>query len=141
MSKVSKYYIPKAHIKWLYIVILMLTLVNISGLAVHAGTRLSVQQTTLSLNKPKAIKKSISYKRASSHAEVKQASDVFLLLFDVDLSDLHSQQCNLQISCSKSCANALKSVLFYQSKTLPQTNGDEPAILFRILSSILSLTR
>ena len=128
MNIKQKYQVHNASSKWLYIAVLLLTLLCISGLAIPGQAQLFAQQTTKAVSKPKAIKKSISYKRAVSQVEIRKVSDWLLLLFDIDLSALHTQQCKTKNCCAYVPANGLRSIFFYQSKNVPRSNSDEPAI-------------
>ncbi len=128
MNRVPKNNTQKISSKWLYIVVLLLTLLSVSGLAIPGQAQLFAQQTTKAVSKPKAVKKSITYKRAVAQVEVRKVSDWLLLLFDIDLSALHTQQCKAKNCCAYNPIAGLSSNFFYQTKTIPRSNSDDPAI-------------
>lgn len=128
MNRIPKNNTQKISSKWLYIVVLLLTLLSVSGLAIPGQSQLFAQQNTKAAGKPKAVKKSITYKRAVAQVEIRKVSDWLLLLFDIDLSALHTQQCKTKNCCAYVPANGLRSVFFYQSKTISRSNSDEPGI-------------
>ncbi|WCT13543.1 hypothetical protein [Mucilaginibacter jinjuensis] len=128
MNRVRKNSTQKASSKWLYLAVLLLTLLSVSGLAIPGQAQLFAQQTTKAASKPKAIKKCITYKRAVAQVEVRKVSDWLLLLFDIDLSALHTQQCKAKNCCAFTPASGWHFNFFYQAKTIPQSNSDEPAI-------------
>jgi hypothetical protein len=130
MNRNYPYRIQSVSAKWLYLVILVLTLLSISGLANPGQTKLFAQQTTRAASKPKAVSKCITYQRALCHTntETKSAYGLFLLLFDIDLSKLHSEPSKVKATCCNECAKAARSKSFYHGKTIPQSSEDEPAI-------------
>lgn len=128
MNRVPKNNIQKISSKWLYIAVLLLTLLSISGLAIPGQSQLFAQQTTKAASKPKAIKKSITYNRAVCQVEVRKVSDWLLLLFDIDLSVLHTQQSKTKNCCAYAPAAGQRSVFFYQTKTIPRSSSDDPSI-------------
>jgi hypothetical protein len=128
MNRVPKNNIQTRSSKWLYIAVLLLTLLSISGVAIPGQAQLFAQQTTKAAGKPKAIKKSITYKRAVAQVEIRKVSDLLLLLFDIDLSALHTQQCKTNNCCAYIPAARRSSVFFYKTKTIPCSNGDDFAL-------------
>jgi hypothetical protein len=128
MNRLPKNHTQKISSKWLYIVVLLLTLLSISGLAIPGQAQLFAQQTTKAAGKPKTIKKTITYKRAVAQIGIRKVSDWLLLLFDIDLSALHTQQFKTKNCCAYVPANGLQSIFFYQSKTIPRNSSNEPTI-------------
>jgi hypothetical protein len=130
MNRNHPYRFKKASAKWLYLVVLLLTLLSISGLANPGQGKLFVQQTSRAVSKPKAINKCIAYQRAICHTETqtKSAYSLFLLLFDIDLSKLHNEPGKVKGTCSNTCAKAARSKGFYHAKTIPQSSEDAPAL-------------
>jgi len=115
--------------KWLYLAVVLLTLLSISGLAIPGQAKLFAQQTTRFVSKPKAIKKSITYQRALCHVkpETKSGFGLFLLLFDIDLSKLHGERSKVKSACC-ACINSAQSKIFYHTKTILQASADAPAL-------------
>jgi hypothetical protein len=128
MNRVRKNHAQKISSKWLYIAVLLLTLLSISGLAIPGQAQLFAQQSTKAVSKPKAVKKTITYNRAVAQVETRKVSDWLLLLFDIDLSALHTQQCKAKNCCAYTPAAGCPSVFFYQAKTILHSNSDDPAI-------------
>jgi hypothetical protein len=129
MNRTRKNHTRKPSSKWLYMAVLLLTLWCVSGIAIPGQAQLFAQQTTKSVSKPKAANKCLSYKRAITQVKTRPVSEWLLLLFDIDLNALHTQQCKVKNCCAYVPANGLQSIFFYQTKTIPRSNGDEPGIL------------
>lgn len=129
MNSIRSYRIKNVSTKWLYLAIVLLTLLSISGLAIPGQAKLFAQQTTRVAGKPKAVKKSITYQRALCHVEpeTKSGFGLFLLLFDIDLSKLHSERSKVKSTCC-ACLSPAQSKIFYHSKTIPQASADAPAL-------------
>jgi len=128
MNCVRKKYTQKISSKWLYIAVLLLTLLSISGLAIPGQAQLFAQQTTRALSKPKPANKCLSYKRAITQVKTRPLSEWLLLLFDIDLNALHTQQCKVKNCCVYTPAAGCSLGFFYQSKIIPRNNSDDPAI-------------
>jgi len=114
--------------KWLLAAVLLLSFFTFSGPTVRLQPNFAAQKTELiKANESHAVK-TISFSRALKQI---QGSHNPLAVFSVQvisLAQIHSMWVHTQlVNCQH--RNALPAAFFYQHKTIPNNNGDEPIAL------------
>lgn len=114
--------------KWLLAAVLVLSFFTFSGPGVRPQPKFAVQKTELVKPNESHAVKTISFSRALKQI---QGSHNPLAVFSVQvisLAQIHSMWVHTQlVNCQH--RNALPAAFFYQHKTIPNNNGDEPIAL------------
>jgi hypothetical protein len=116
----------KAPTKWLFAIVLLLSLFAFSGAAVQTQFNHDVPQTTLIAGAPIRSVKSISYGRAFLQTHHQQAFS-FLKSSIINIGRLHNRQIKIRIEALKKCCPRVNVFTFLHLKTFPQST-DDPAL-------------
>ncbi len=114
--------------KWLLAAVLILSFFTFSGPGVRSQPKFAAQKTEfVKANESRSVK-TISFSRALKQipGSLPQLPAFFVRV--ISLAQIHGLLAKTQfINCQD--RNALPPVFFYQHKTIPNNNGDEPIAL------------
>jgi len=114
--------------KWLLAAVLILSFFTLSGLGVRSQPKFAAQKTELvKANESRAIK-TISFARALKQIPGSLNTVEIFSVQVINLAQIHSMRAQTQFMNHQQ-RTSLPAVFFYQHKTIPNTNGDEPIAL------------
>jgi len=110
--------------------VLFLSFFVFSGLAIQSRATQDIQQTTLLVNRPNRLVKSISFNGALRHTYCKHRDHPVFVIPVFNLANLHSLQTKTSVisHCSPGMFIRKQACFFYRVKTIPQNTSDEPVI-------------
>jgi hypothetical protein len=114
--------------KWLLAAVLILSFFTFSGPAVGSQPKFAAQKTELVKPNESRTVKTISFNRALKQIQGNLTLFAVFFVRVISLAQIHSLQAKTHfINCQH--RNAVPAVFFYQHKTIPNNNGDEPIAL------------